>query len=118
MVRRRATSPEVDSIDVELIAIGVIGKALTPLDAEARIRVLRWVKERFQTDSTVPVPALAPAEGQPPVPALQLAPEPGLTFHRLDDLFEVPADLSEQPATLFKEPAEPPATLPSRPSVI
>ena len=120
MVRRRATSPEVDAIDVELIAIGVMGKALTPLDAEARVRVLRWANERFQPDSSAPVQVPAPTEEQPLVPALRLAPEPDLTVDGLDNLCEVPADLFDQPADrLVGAPADlvrQPATLVGHPA--
>ena len=83
-------SAERDALDVELIALCAVGKALASLeDPEARMRVLRWASERFRAHSTAPSQPLAPVPV--PAPALRLAPEPDLTVDGLDDLFEEPA---------------------------
>jgi hypothetical protein len=89
---RSGTSPELDSLGIELIAMCAIGKGLASLDPEARLRVLRWANERFQPASVVPVeaPATAHEPAPAPVPALRLAPEPDLAVDALDDLFEEP----------------------------
>ena len=95
MARLQVTFPELDPLDVEIIAICAVGKALASLeDPEARMRVLRWANERFQLALTAPLqaPAPAPAPLSAPSAALHLAPAPDLTVDGLADLFEGSAD--------------------------
>ena len=98
----RSTPVEPNILNLELVAISAVGKALDALeDPEARLRVLRWANERYELASTDPSAVVSPALVVPTVvapvvvpaaPVLRLATAPEPPVLRLatvpDDDFE------------------------------
>ena len=123
-VSSRSTQPEPNSsLDVELIAICAVGKALSSLtDPEARLRVLEWANTRFGpiSDSSpqpaaapvLPAAVLAPVLRLAAVPEsrtvfeLEVAAEACLRVDDLDDLFDTPTHPAPPAAAEDRDAAE------------
>ncbi len=86
-------------LDSELSTMQDMAIALSGLNPAARARVLHWLQERFQGNSTIDAWAPAPATFSPlrAVPAPVSAADEQLTVGALEDLFSPHVD---QPAPL------------------
>ena len=80
-----------DDVAAEANAILVIGKALSALDPETRLRVLRWANERFNASpaseqaQALAAPSARSADAALSVEGLQTFFEPSLTPHEAND---------------------------------